>query len=149
MRYRGNKVEESFLSEEVFAAAGSWIVFGVSLACALFVSHLCSLMEAAVLSVTPSQLAELRQKHPRTGELALALKREIDRPLAVILILNTAAHTVGAAVAGASFAELGYGRYMGVFSLIFTMVMVQFTELLPKTLGVRFNTSVLRVAVRP
>lgn len=87
------------------------------------------------MSVTPSQLAELRQKHPAIGDVAQNLKREIDKPLAVILILNTAAHTIGAAVAGASFAELGYGRYMGIFSLIFTLVMVQYTELLPKTLG--------------
>ena len=124
-------------------------MFAISLACALVVSHLCSLMEAALLSISPSQLAELRRRHPRSGELALAMKREIDRPLAVILILNTAAHTIGAAVAGASFADLGYGRYMGVFSLVFTLVMVQYTELLPKTLGVRFNTSVMRVVVRP
>ena len=106
-------------------------------------------MEAALLSISPSQLAELRQKHPASGDLAAALKREIDKPLAVILILNTAAHTIGAAVAGASFAELGYGKFMGGFSLAFTLVMVQYTELLPKTLGVRYNTSIMRVAVRP
>ncbi len=129
--------------------AVNWVVLGVSLACALIVSHLCSLMEAAILSITPSQLAELRQKNPAIGNLAQQLKREIDKPLAVILILNTAAHTIGAAEAGASFAELGYGSYMGIFSLIFTLVMVQYTELLPKTLGVRFNTAVLRVAIRP
>ncbi|MBE6376164.1 MAG: HlyC/CorC family transporter [Lentisphaerae bacterium] len=145
----GNKVEDSFILGVLHGAAGNWVVFGISLSCALVISHICSLMEAAVLSITPSQLAELRQKHPALGEIAINLKREIDKPLAVILILNTAAHTIGAAVAGASFSELGYGSYMGVFSLIFTLVMVQYTELLPKTLGVRFNTTVLRVALRP
>jgi len=142
-------VEDSFILGVLHGAAGNWVVFGISLSCALVISHICSLMEAAVLSITPSQLAELRQKHPALGEIAINLKREIDKPLAVILILNTAAHTIGAAVAGASFSELGYGSYMGVFSLIFTLVMVQYTELLPKTLGVRFNTTVLRVALRP
>ncbi|MBE6358326.1 MAG: HlyC/CorC family transporter [Lentisphaerae bacterium] len=142
-------MEDCFLFGVLSGNAGEWLALFVSLGCAFFVSHICSLMEAAVLSVTPSQLAELRQKHPVSGDLALSLKREIDKPLAVILILNTAAHTIGAAVAGASFAELGYGRYMGVFSLVFTLLMVQYTELLPKTLGVRFNTSILRVAVRP
>lgn len=142
-------MEDYFIFGALPDSAENWIIFAVSLACALFVSHLCSLMEAAVLSITPSQLAELRQKHPVIGDLAQNLKREIDKPLAVILILNTAAHTIGAAVAGASFSELGYGKYMGVFSLIFTLVMVQYTELLPKTLGVRFNVTVLKVAVRP
>ena len=142
-------MEDSFILGVLHGAAGNWVVFGISLSCALVISHICSLMEAAILSITPSQLAELRQKHPALGEIAINLKREIDKPLAVILILNTAAHTIGAAVAGASFSELGYGSYMGVFSLIFTLVMVQYTELLPKTLGVRFNTTVLRVALRP
>jgi len=126
-----------------------WFILGASVACALIISHLCSLMEAAVLSVTPSQIAELRQRLPRIGDIMVGLKKDIDRPLAVILILNTAAHTIGAAVAGAKFDKLGYGAYMGVFSLIFTLVMVQYTELLPKTLGVRFNTKVLQFAARP
>jgi CBS domain containing-hemolysin-like protein len=106
-------------------------------------------MEAAILSVTPSQLADLRQKSPRVGEVVAALKREIDKPLAVILILNTAAHTIGAAIAGASFQSLFAGAYMGLFSLAFTLIMVQYTELLPKTLGVRFNTRILLVTARP
>ena len=126
-----------------------WFLFFASIACALVISHLCSLMEAAILSITPSQLAELQQRSPRIGAVVSGLKKEIDRPLAVILILNTAAHTIGAAVAGAQFTKLGYGAYMGVFSLIFTLVMVQYTELLPKTLGVRFNIRVLQLAGRP
>ena len=142
-------MEDYFLFCVLPQAARSWLIFALSLSCALVISHICSLMEAALLSISPSQLAELRQKHPASGELAAVLKREIDKPLAVILILNTAAHTIGAAVAGASFSELGYGSYMGAFSLVFTLVMVQYTELLPKTIGVRFNTSIMHVAVRP
>jgi len=142
-------VEDYFLFGVLSARAGIWVVFSISLGCALIVSHICSLMEAAILSITPSQIAELRQKNPSVGNIVQNLKREIDKPLAVILILNTAAHTIGAAVSGASFAELGYGSYMGIFSLIFTLVMVQYTELLPKTLGVRFNSRVLVVAARP
>ncbi len=145
----GSKVEDYFFLGALSGRAGEWLILCVSLGCALFISHICSLMEAAVLSVTPSQLAELRQKHPGIGDLALNFKRDIDKPLAVILILNTAAHTIGAALAGASFAELGYSRYMGLFSLAFTLVMVQYTELLPKTLGVRFNVAILRWAVHP
>ena len=129
--------------------AGNWLVFGFSLGCALVISHLCSLMEAALLSLTPSQLAEIHRGSPKLGAVAMNLKRDIDKPLAVILILNTAAHTIGAAVAGASFQELGYGAWMGAFSLLFTLLMVQYTELLPKTIGVRFNVRIMRVAARP
>ena len=125
------------------------ICFIISLATALVMSHICSLMEAALLSLTPSQIGDLRRKSPMIGKVVQKLKADIDNPLAVILIINTAAHTIGAAVAGASFSAMGYDKYMSAFSLIFTLVMVQYTEILPKTIGVRYNTSVMRVAARP
>ena len=126
-----------------------YLIFGISLGTALVCSHVCSLMEAALLSLTPSQLGELRRRSPVIGKTVQKLKSDIDNPLAVILIINTAAHTIGAAVAGASFDHITGGRYMSVFSLAFTLIMVQYTEILPKTLGVRFNTSIMRVAARP
>jgi len=122
-----------------------WFWFIGSVLTALVFSHCCSLMEAALLSLSPSQLAEINRTAPRTGKWAIALKQDIDKPLAVILIINTAAHTIGAAVAGASLNALFGGRYMWIFSLVFTLLMVQYTELLPKTLGVRFNSGVMLV----
>ena len=115
----------------------------------MVLSHVCSLMEAALLSITPSQLAELRQKNPRIGQVCQSLKHDIDKPIAVILIVNTAAHTIGAAVAGGAVSATIGSKYMGLFSLAFTLLMVQYTEILPKTLGVRFNQNVLKYAARP
>lgn len=126
-----------------------WFLFFGSIAIALGMSHLCSLLEAALLSITPSQLALLRRSHPQKGRIVLALKHEIEKPIAVILIVNTAAHTVGATLAGASLNALFGNRYMWIFSLFFTILMVQYTEILPKTLGVRFNRKILTAAARP
>ncbi len=44
-------------------------IFIVSIAVALCVSFLCSLMEAALLSLTPSQVADLSSRHPGTGAI--------------------------------------------------------------------------------
>ena len=110
---------------------------------------MCSLLEAALLSLTPSQLASLRQDHGKVGEICQKLKRDIEKPIAVILIVNTAAHTIGASVAGAQFDKLFGESWLWVFSLAFTLVMVQYTEILPKTLGVRFNEQVLIIAAKP
>ncbi len=107
------------------------------------------MMEAALLSLSPSQLATLRQKNPRNGKIIAALKREIDKPIAVILILNTAANTIGATIAGASFNRLFEGMYMGIFSIIFTLVIVQYSEILPKTIGCRFNIIVMNTVAIP
>lgn len=120
-----------------------------SISVALLVSALCSLLEAALLSLTPSQLAQMHAKFPKASESCRHLKQDIGKPLAVILITNTAAHTIGAAVAGAEFGELFGARWLGVFSLAFTLVMIQYTELLPKTVGVRFNQTVMSVASMP
>ena len=81
-------------------------LFLVSVAVALFVSACCSLMEAVLLSLTPSQIGEVALRHPRVGATWQHFKANIERPIAAILILNTAAHTIGAAVAGAQFNQL-------------------------------------------
>lgn len=124
-----------------------WIYFFGSVIVAMVFSHCCSLMEAALLSISPSQMAELKRNAPRAGKCVIALKQDIDKPLAVILIINTAAHTIGAAEAGASLNALypANATVMSIFSLLFTLLMVQYTELLPKTLGVRFNIRVMQV----
>jgi hypothetical protein len=42
----------------------------------------------------------------RAGRILHGFKREIDIPISAILILNTVAHTVGAAVAGATYQQV-------------------------------------------
>ena len=120
-------------------------VFIISIAVAMGVSFLCSIMEAALLSLNPGKLAVLARDYPVTGKICRKFKDNLERPIAVILLLNTAAHTSGASVAGAEFDKLFGSDKIWLFSLIFTILMVQYTEILPKTLGVRFNTLVLRI----
>lgn len=115
-----------------------WLLI-VSVLGALLISAMCSLMEAVLLSLRPGQIAELAESRPRAGRVWQDLKLNIERPIAAILILNTAAHTIGASVAGAEFDRLYGEQWIWVFSLIFTFLMLQFTEILPKGAGVRYN----------
>ncbi|MEI3004238.1 MAG: CNNM domain-containing protein [Victivallales bacterium] len=123
-------------------------LFIASIVIALTVSFLCSIMEAALLSLTPSKLALISERSPVIGRICAHFKKDIEKPIAVILILNTAAHTFGASIAGAEFDELFGNRYIWIFSLAFTVMMVQYTEILPKTLGVRFNLPVMAYTAR-
>lgn len=116
---------------------------------ALSLSALCSLMEATLLSLTPSQVATISAKRPRLGKIWQQFKQQIDRPISVILIINTAAHTVGATIAGAEFDKQFGAKWIWVFSLIFTFLMLQFTEILPKMLGVRYGQAVAILIGRP
>ena len=65
-------------------------------------------------------------------------KSKIDRPLSAILTLNTIAHTVGAAGVGAEATKLWGETYFGIVSAILTILILVFTEIIPKTIGARF-----------
>ena len=58
----------------------AWILLIASMAMAIFVSFLCSLLESALLSLTPSQLAEISARNPRKGDLVSKLKDDIEKP---------------------------------------------------------------------
>ncbi len=102
---------------------------------ALGFSFLCSIAEAALLSVTPAYIALLEQKGQRAGTLLRHFKHDVNRPLAAILTLNTIAHTVGAAGAGAQAANVFGNQYVGLASAILTLLILVFSEIIPKTLG--------------
>ena len=125
------------------------ILFIFSVCLALGVSFFCSLMEATLLSLTPSQIADLSVKQPKLGLIWQGFKNRIERPIAVILLINTAAHTVGATLAGSQADDIFGKQWIWVFSLGFTFAMLQFTEILPKTLGVRLNQELAYVMARP
>lgn len=108
-------------------------------------SFLCSIMEAVLLSVTPSYVKRKVQEGGPTGELLEFYKKDIDRPLSAILTLNTIAHTVGAigvgAQAGALFGENYFDlwglhlTYESVIATIMTLAILILSEIIPKTIG--------------
>jgi CBS domain containing-hemolysin-like protein len=102
---------------------------------ALGVSFLCSVLEASLLSMSPSFVKDAHEKGKKTGVILTGLKENIDRPLAGILSLNTIAHTVGAAGVGAQAASVFGKGYFGVISAILTLLILFFSEIIPKTLG--------------
>jgi CBS domain containing-hemolysin-like protein len=102
---------------------------------AIGVSFLCSVMEAVLLSITPSYMAALERDGNALGEQLKQYKEDIDRPLAAILSLNTVAHTVGAAGAGAQATVVFESVPVGVISAMLTLMILVFSEIIPKTLG--------------
>lgn len=102
---------------------------------ALGFSFLCSVGEAVLLSVTDAHVALLEQEGKTAGRRLRRLKADINKPLAAILTLNTIAHTIGAAGAGAQAAEVFGSRYVGVASAVLTLLILILSEIIPKTLG--------------
>ena len=114
------------------------LLFITAVSVVLVVSFLCSIFESVLLSLTRPQIEVLLQREKRAGRLLSRFKENMDVPIAAILILNTAAHTMGAAVAGASYENVFDASTLWLFSIIFTIAVLFFTEIIPKTLGITY-----------
>lgn len=103
----------------------------------LLASFLCSLFEAVLYSITPSQLELLKRRGPPGGARLARLRADVDAPIAAILTVNTVAHTVGAAWCGALVGERFGSAAIGIFAAVFTFLVLVVTEIVPKSIGVR------------
>lgn len=101
----------------------------------ILVSFTCSLLESVILSVTPAYIAVKTTQSPLIGNKLLKLKQQIDRSLAGILTLNTAANTLGSAGVGAQALALYGDNAVAIASGCMTFVILIFSEIIPKTLG--------------
>ncbi|MES9869946.1 MAG: hemolysin family protein [Sedimenticola sp.] len=114
------------------------ILLIVYVSVALGFSFLCSIAEAVILSVTMAHVAVLEQEGKPYGALLRKHKSDINKPLAAILTLNTIAHTVGAAGAGAQAAVVFGSAWVGLASAVLTLLILIFSEIIPKTLGAHY-----------
>lgn len=105
---------------------------------ALFVSFLCSVMESVLLSTTLPFLNAKKENSRKSATLFIKLKSDIDKPLSAILSLNTVAHTIGAAGVGAQATMIFGETYFGIISAVLTLLILIFSEIIPKTIGARY-----------
>ncbi len=116
---------------------------------AIVVSALCSVCEAALYSITTSQVEMLKKQGHSSADILTGLQRDIDEPITAILTLNTIANTVGAAIAGAMAAKIFGDNNVIWFSGIFTFTILLFSEILPKTIGVSFAPKIAPFVAYP
>jgi len=137
----------------------------------IFFSFLCSILEAVLLSITPTFINVKKNEGKAYASTLEALKSDIDKPLIAILTLNTIAHTVGAILVGvqakAAYAEI-YGSaestifgitfsedlMVAVVSSVMTILILVASEIIPKTIGAtywkelaNFSAKTLRIMV--
>ncbi len=110
---------------------------------ALVVSFLCSLLESVLLSVSHAHIAVLVKEGSKRGNLMFSLKENINRPLSAILTINTIANTVGAAGVGAQTYSVFGSSWVAISSIILTLSILFFSEIIPKTLGANYTKSLV------
>lgn len=112
---------------------------------ALFISFLCSIMEAVLLSTPQSFLIVKHQNGNVWAKTFMDLKSNIDKPLSAILSLNTVAHTVGAAGVGAQAVKVFGEASFGIVSAVLTILILVLTEIIPKTIGAQYWRKLARI----
>jgi CBS domain containing-hemolysin-like protein len=110
----------------------------------IFFSFLCSILEAALLSFTPTFIKMKTQENKGYAQTLASLKKNIDEPLIAILTVNTIAHTVGAILVGVEAEKLPYKveilgfNIVGIVSAIMTLLILIVSEIIPKTIGATY-----------
>ena len=110
----------------------------IYLAIAIGISFLCSVLEAVLLSITPSYVENLTTEKPGSGQVITRVKERLDESLSSILILNTFAHTMGAAGVGSQAVQVFGPQWETLIAIILTLAILYFSEIIPKTLGATF-----------
>lgn len=121
----------------------------IAFSLAVIISAFCSVAEAALYSVPWSFIERLKKENRKSGRLLYALRTRIDQPIAAILTLNTIANTAGAAVAGAAAAHVFGAHNLVYFTIVFTLTILIFSEIIPKTLGVIYSKPVAVIIAEP
>lgn len=115
---------------------------------ALAVSFLCSVLEAVLLSTPVSFISMKENQGDKTASLMMKYKTNVDRPVAAILTLNTVAHTIGAAGVGSESVKVFGEAYFGIISAILTLLILVFSEIIPKTIGASYWRSLAMPSAR-
>jgi CBS domain containing-hemolysin-like protein len=139
----------------------------------IFFSFLCSILEAVLLSITPTFINLKKSKGLEYANQLEILKKDVDKPLIAILTINTVAHTVGAILVGVqakvAYTEM-YGTQIrtifgfeitedimvGIVSTVMTILILVASEIIPKTIGAtywkqlaNFTSKALKIIIFP
>ncbi len=114
---------------------------------AMGVSFICSMLESVLMTTSLSYINLRVEEGYKPAKLMQKYKENTGKPLAAILSLNTIANTIGAAGVGAQAAQWG-GKWVGIVSAITTILILVFSEIIPKIIGTTYWRQLMGPAAR-
>lgn len=105
---------------------------------AIGISFICSILEAVLLSITPSYIEKTQLDKPTAGKIISLVKEHLDESLSSILILNTFAHTMGAVGVGSQALIIFGKEWETLIAILLTLTILYFSEIIPKTIGATY-----------
>lgn len=91
-----------------------------------------------ILSINQSYIIIQLEKEKKFASYLNNFKKDIEKPLIVILTLNTFANTIGAAGVGAAAQDIWGDEYITLVSIIVTILILILSEIVPKTIGATY-----------
>ncbi len=108
----------------------------------IILSALCSMIEAALFTVPLNRVKSWVEENLRSSPSLLKIKEAMQKPIATIVILNNISNIVGSIIVGGLMTQLFDKLIVGIFSGVFTFLIIIFSEIIPKTLGERYADSI-------
>ena len=115
---------------------------------ALLISFLCSILEAVLMSTPISYITMREDEGYKPATRMKAYKQDPSRPIAAILTLNTIANTIGAAGVGRQATLLFGSAWFGLVSALMALLILIFSEIIPKTIGASHWKSLMGFAAK-
>ncbi len=101
-------------------------------------SAVCSGIEASLFSVSTLKVRQLAQSKNPSAIALLAIRENMNRPIATIVILNNVFNIVGSIITGNIARTVLGDVWLGVFSGVLTFLIIIGGEIIPKTIGERY-----------
>ena len=125
------------------------LTLSIAVAFTLLVSALCSILEAMILSTTPTDIETLKKRNRVKGEQLEEIREDLEETISSILTLNTLANTLGAVVVGGIATKIFGEASIGIVSGAMAFSILIFSEIIPKNIGVSYRRTLQPLAVMP
>jgi len=125
------------------------VTLAIAVTLTLVISALCSVLEAMILSTTPTDIELLKQRNRHRGEQLEQIREDIEETISSILTLNTLANTLGAVLVGGIATRLFGHASLGIVSGLMAFAILVFSEIIPKNVGVAYRRGLQPLAVLP
>lgn len=103
-------------------------------------------IEAAVLSVSPGEIEELRLQRAWGATALATIKQRVTQAMVVIVIMTNSINILGPILAGYKAIQLYGDVVIGLITAVLTIGTIIFSEIIPKSLGTHYAPHVSRLA---
>ncbi|MFH1338664.1 MAG: hemolysin family protein [Candidatus Omnitrophota bacterium] len=111
----------------------------------LILSGICSMVEAAILSLPLVKARILFEQKRKSAVALLFIKENVHLTVATIVILNNTVNIVGAIFVGQRVIRLLGSQWLGIASALITLAIIIISEVIPKTIGEHYK---VRISLR-